>query len=619
MKSLSRGMGTLVALALVAAACGQPAEPAPTDPTPTAPAVTAGTDTAPSPAPPVTYRPLPLGEAVAALQNPDTATQGVLGILDELNIGVYTADGTQILAGSETGPDDLYVLAELLPGMAVSARRDGPTVETYMAEMADALDIGLTPAELAAVYTVMTATLPDHPMSRVLRALDVDFSPETRLTRFEAWLLMLVWVPPNGGDSARGGGPVFAAGAPAALYQVRCPANGDGSKPGYDLANQYGNQAKDQAANTIRDLIADDAIGGASAQKVAKFLQKFGEAVGKYTMLLDAAKIGQIFANTDISVETEPLSTHEVHTTEGETYEDKLVKVTVRIVYLGSTAASEDACAFVGMLGLPDPNTPIEGARVDFTLDDTLAEHGFTRHRVENDAAVVTTDGTGTWVGWYQPKDEEPESAQKLSDAFNRKADGTYTLTINLTTAMGQLFNLFAGVEFAMNLVGKNQIDGEITVGWHDPAARIRVAAPLEGFVGERVLTLETCNGTDWTGSFQMEGTLTTPEGRMQVSQDSPLALTIPTGQNFGDAAVQFDSTLSGSAGGATFVDERSQPGTLRLELRDDGMAMVGLDLEVGSQAITVSSPQGTISYSAAIEPHSESYTVALEPASCDE
>ncbi len=614
------GLTTFVVIGLVAAACGTPAPDVSTPPDPSASTSTAPAESEPPPrsAADLVYQPLSLDEAVAALDDPDTAVQGVLGILDELNIGVYASDGTQILAGSETGPDDLWVMAELLPGLAVSARRPGPTFEDYLVELDKVLASGLTPEELAAAHRVMVNTLPNYPMSRVLRALGVDLSPDERLTRFEAWLLMLVWVPPNGGGSAQGTGPVLAAVAPAALYQIRCPATGNGSQPGYSLANEYGKRAKDTAADTLRDLIADEGIGGPKAQKTAKFLKEAGTVVGMAAKVLDAAKIGQILINIDVSVDTEPIATHEVHTTEGETYEDKLVKITVKVVYLGTTASNELGCAIAKNLGLPDPNTPIEGAKVDFRLDDVLSEHGYTRHREEN-GPVFTTDASGEWVGWYQPKDEEPESAQKLSDTFLHKERGTYTLTVNVTTAMGQLFNPFSGIEFAMNLLGLNQITGEITVGWHDPAAEIYIERQLGGLYGDMFLTLRTCDGENWTGAMTTRGTLTTAGGSIEVTSDTDLELSVPAETRTGEAPVSINAILEGQIEEATIVNEMTQTGTLQVAIGDDDTATITFDLEQGTQKITITAEGASITRTDVIRPVSDSFTAPVEAITCEE
>ncbi|NOX23526.1 MAG: hypothetical protein GXP36_10605 [Actinobacteria bacterium] len=624
-----RPFAILTALALVVAACSgtSTSETTSTSRGDADTVTTAGAEAIPpdSSSAPIVYEPLPIDEAVAALEDPDTAVQGVLGILDELNIGVYTTDGIQILAGSETGPDDLYVLAELLPGLAVATQRPGPTMGQYITDLETVLQSGLSPEELAAAYPILTATLPDYPMSRVLEALDVDFSPDARLTRFEAWLLMLVWVPPNGGTAqgvgtAQGAGPIFATAIPAALTtaavpaaEVRCPATGDGSKPGYDLASVYGSKAKDEAGKALQDLVAEGAVGE-SAEKTATWLKGFGEVVAKYTLLLDGAKIAQIMANTDIRVNTEPISTHEVHTTEGETYEDKLVEVTVDVIYLGSTAATEGACAYVGMLGLPDPNTPIENAQVDFYIDNTLREHGYARHRVENGASVRFTNANGRWTGWFQPKDEKPDSAQKLSDAFIHKAQGTFGVTVSVTTAMGQLFNPFSGIE----LFGLYTVEGEITVGWHDPAARIEIENSMGGFTGVRRLTLETCDGQNWSGNFFVDGKLVTPQGRAQVTAENPVEVTVDPASGVGEGQFSFDRVLEGAAADATFEADRTQPTQVSFELRDDGMVMATLNFQPGSQVVTAHTPDGSVSVSAPIEPWTEVYTGKIEPATCD-
>jgi hypothetical protein len=577
-----------------------------------------------SPSAAAVSEPLTLDEAVAALDDPATAVQGILGILAELNIGVYTADGDQVLAGSETGPDDLYVLAELLPGLAASARSPGPTMEQYLTDLEELIQTGLTPAELAAAYTVMTETLPDHPMSRVLRELSVDFDPETRLTRFDAWLLMVAWVPP-GGEASAGGTGLLVAAAPVALGDVRCPATGNGSKPGYDLASEYGKKAADTAGDEIRDQIADGALGTwegmtGSARNVAERLKSLGELVGKLGKLIDIAKAAQVMVNVDFAVDAAPTSTHRAHSTEREEPEDKAVQITVKATFLGVTSATDAGCAFAGMLGLPDPNTPIEGAQVSLDLDDILAGHGTVRRRQSQLSYRASTDEKGEYIAWYEPKVEKPDSAQKLSDAFIQKAQGTFTISVTWGTALGQLFNIFGGADLLLDILGLNEIQGEITVGWHDPAAEFLVEAPLVGFSGNRAYYLRTCDGVTWTGAALANGTLTTPDGKMTMTVDSDLEVVIPAGSNVGESPVLIETDLDGKIADATLKAFKTETGTLRLELGDDGTATLTVDLREGSQDLVISTPDGGAELKdQPVEPSTETLTAALRPASCDE
>ena len=60
----------------------------------------------------------------------------MLAILDHLNIGVYYADGSPLLPGSEDEEDDFWLLAELVYGLADSALRSGPTFGAFVGSLA---------------------------------------------------------------------------------------------------------------------------------------------------------------------------------------------------------------------------------------------------------------------------------------------------------------------------------------------------------------------------------------------------------------------------------------------------------------------------------------------------
>ena len=67
------------------------------------------------------WRPVP-EEAAAALLDPNRVEEGVWFLLRGLGIGVYTGDGYQVLAGSETGPQDFWIYDFEVPLMVRMAQ-----------------------------------------------------------------------------------------------------------------------------------------------------------------------------------------------------------------------------------------------------------------------------------------------------------------------------------------------------------------------------------------------------------------------------------------------------------------------------------------------------------------
>lgn len=646
-RPVARGVPTLCSLAassLLLASCsgsetpadgasGEVASPAPTsveeavgsggEPD-ASPADTSPTSVADEVTPPLGYRPVGLDDAIGELGDPATRLNGVIGIFDELGIGVYTASGTSILAGSETGPDDLWVAAEFLPGIELALDRPGPLMPDYLAVLGARLGLDLTPAELAATYEVMLQELPDYPMSRVIRALDIEFVPSERLTRFEAWLLYLVWLAPNGPVA----GPVGFASVDrrSADADTPCgPTGAGGEPPGYSLADQYGATAADAAGGEIQTAIAEGALGNwagssGSAAKVAGALDSIGKWVIKpITMARDGLSAMQAALNIDVAVDTEPISTHEVHDGEGETKQDRRVEVTTTVRFAGASASDESDCAALAALGLPPPGSPIEGAQVEFVLDGDLAEHGTVRRRSDQNSARASTDAAGQVVVWYEPNPERPESAQSLGDAFEHRVQGTFTVSVNATAALGQLFNVFSGWEFALDLLGLNEIDGEITVRWHDPAAELLVVEPLPGWNGESTLRLRTCDGIEWSGSLDAAGSREAGGQPLTIVSFSELQLSMPSGSTQASAPVLFENTVTATVPEGSAVTTTAQTGTATLRISENGEATVELDLEAGTSDVVVTAAGQTVTTSGTVDAFTRSSTAQLVPADCDD
>lgn len=626
MRTLRGHLAAATVLMMLAGACSAgPAAsneqdlPTPPDPESAPPPVTADFE----------YQPVDLETAVGQLQDPSTAVNGVMGILDALGIGVYTSGGTQILEGSEAGPDDLWVMAELLPGLATAAFRPGPSMEEHLYSLDRLLGSGLEPVELAAAYAVMVESLPEFGMSRTIKALDIGFDPNVQLSRFEAWILLLALVPPNGTDisTSGGAGPVLAMAAPLALAQTRCgPTEKGKKKPDYSLYDQFGKPAVDAVGDEVVGkaitLLGDSwPAAGAIADRANTALGALGAFLKPLNALKDIAKAAQVAFNFDVDFSYDKNSTHEVHTTEGETAEKNQVELSVTVKFLGATADYEAQCRFVDLLDLPNPNTPIEGAQVEFLLDENLAAHGFQRRKHGYDTQNqisnrASTDANGQVIIWYQPKDEE-KAAQKLGDAFLQKVQGTVTVSVNITAAMGQLFNVFSGWEFVLDLLGLNEIDAEITVGWHDPAAKIAITEPLDGWDGNMALYLETCDGSSWSGAMVVNGTLTEAGGKLHIVSDSDIAVTMAAGSSSGTSPIVLDSTMSGTVEGGTITNEMTQPGDLSLSISENGQASIEMDLGAGSQSILIETPQGNVTRGDTIKPETKAWTTTVQPHQC--
>ncbi len=255
-----------------------------------------------------------------------------------------------------------------------------------------------------------------------------------------------------------------------------------------------------------------------------------------------------------------------------------------------------------------------------FEVDEVLAAHGVVRRREGENAVRAPTDAKGEVVVWYEPNPED-EAAQRLPDEFVQEEEGTFTVGVDPMTALGALgvLNLAATAQLIRHLAGLDAVEGKLTIAWHDPGARIVTEEELRGFQGTALVTLETCDQESWTGAVAIRGRLSTPAGVLDLVADSELEVVVPPGSSVGEAPVLIDTTMEGSVEGATVRNDMTQTGTLRLELAPDGTATITLDLDAGTQDISISAEGMTIRRSATIEPEKKSWTAQMEPMRCEE
>ena len=184
-------------------------------------------------------------ETAALLANSDTAERGVWSVLANFGIGVYTADGTAVMAGSERSVDDFWLLdfeipmlvdmvkapAQSLeesfnPEIVVSGTRLGLDI-TALCQPLIAMGIPCpfptelgqsTPYEGTIASTILEASLTltdadlDTFLFQLLTAMGIDLTDRSLLydtpngalisatySPFQAWLLFLdTFVTPNG-------------------------------------------------------------------------------------------------------------------------------------------------------------------------------------------------------------------------------------------------------------------------------------------------------------------------------------------------------------------------------------------------------------------------------------
>ena len=102
----------------------------------------------------------------------------------------------QVMPGSERGEASFWLYDFEVPALASMAQGVPVPFDGYTAQLA-AFGAEGGSQELLSLYRESYARHPDHPLVQLLTAMGVDFTPGTRITPLEEWLLLDTFVPPN--------------------------------------------------------------------------------------------------------------------------------------------------------------------------------------------------------------------------------------------------------------------------------------------------------------------------------------------------------------------------------------------------------------------------------------
>ena len=197
MKRTHQVIAGLIVLAFAAQGCGQPTPTASTLPQPT---LTLTADSEPSGSLLITPPPDLDGNpqaAAAALQDPARAEQGVWFLLHGLGIGVYTGDGQQVLAGSETGPKDFWIYDFEVPLMAQMAAAPGRPFSEFLLQL-NGLGLHYNQDEILKLYKDTYGVNPSAYLPGLFAATGLQFEGDSVITPLQEWLLLLdTFMPPN--------------------------------------------------------------------------------------------------------------------------------------------------------------------------------------------------------------------------------------------------------------------------------------------------------------------------------------------------------------------------------------------------------------------------------------
>lgn len=583
-------------VATLAAGCTAPAEdvssPDPTTDAATSSVVsdTSATRTAPS---------MDLDEAANALGDPSTAVDGVIAILDVLQIGAYETDGTPIMPGAEQDEDDLWLSMAEVSGLAQAASRSPLPFSSITELLNTTSGLKFTDDEVAEMYSAMVTELPNHPMSQVLGALGTEMRADGQISAFEGWLLWVAMTPPRPSLEGEAMASRYEFGAPTGVRAADddCPEpEGDGSDSGDKLAQEYVGKMAGSVEGAVVDELAG--AGGAAmpaASRVASWWKTISSGLSNATKIIDASKMWAIYENVVPKVDVSKVPVHEVHDSEGQTVESERTEVVATVTWKGLGPGSAN-CFAARALGLPPPG-PVPNAGVKFMIDSVLIEHGHVRRQGSDDAAGgnarQVTDAAGQARIWYEVEIEEPKAAQSLGMAFERREGGLITAEFDFAGAFEQFLNPFGMVDAAFDAFDINVIEYPLQVVWHDPAARVTVVADLSPpWGGAAAIDLATCDGENWAGSVTLDGAMSAGGGTVEQKGDAGFEFTVRGGTGTVDFA--FPVTAAMTVEDITVTNNITSQQKLTLTLPEGtGPAAIKLETTGGNQVVT--GPGGTV------------------------
>jgi len=370
---------------------------------------------------------------------------------------------------------------------------------------------------------------------------------------------------------------------------------GNGSDPGYPIAQGYVGKATDEIKGKVEGDVIDELAQGAAAETfpvaslVAGWWKKVSSGIGHVSKLLDVTKMWAIYEAIEPSLDVSKVPVHEVHDAQGKTVQDERAEIVATVRWRG-LGPGKGRCFASRALSLPQPG-PLENAGVKFTIDDVLVAHGYLRRPSDQNTTRQLTDTSGKARVWYEPRNERPKAAQFRGKQFEQRETGKATAEFDFAGAFSEFLNPYGSIEAVFDAFDVNTIDYPLPVVWHTAAGRLHAEYTIPGWSGALTVDLASCDGTTWTGTVALDLTLRPPDGgSVNQKGSAPVEVTVDADRMKGSVEFDFPQLVTVHAAGTTVTDDKVARDRLTLSLpKGDAPATIGLE-ELGGQGM-VSGP----------------------------
>lgn len=378
-------------------------------------------------------------ETAQLLADPAQAVDGVWSVLANLGIGVYTGDADQVLAGSETGPDDFWLYDFEVPILAQMALAQPEPFSTYHLFLSQ-FEPELTVEALAAAYADAYASHSEAWQVRLLDALGVKFGVEAEITPFVQWLLFVdAFVPPNGSAQTRSGGN--------ALHLAGLAAGPDRQDEICDQINAVATSPAWGAASTVDDLIGMVRSGA-----------EFSGGAAVYFSPVNLAHALMMSALVDTTLTVSSNQVHQPHSDGPFLQTPSSIEIEATAKFLLDVDKLARCGLLVGLgFEIPDAG-PMKGMQIQWQFDSAFAERGDFRTD-DGDAYQNTfTDEQGSQLITYLA---DPEPADGDGNLHHENAWIRATFRIQ----SADLFNGWAAVQ---EFFFPRTMGAVVDIGWHE-------------------------------------------------------------------------------------------------------------------------------------------------------